>query len=197
MKGLLGLALLVMVGVAVSSVGARSLWPGADDGKPERRNLISDSKAQKVGDVLTIVISERTETTVQAKTSNGQDASTGVEAGKGLLSFIPFLGLGAKDSYQSQGQQTYSGTFTTRVAATIKEIMPNGLLQIEGTRTVDVNGEKQELVLSGVVRPFDIKADNTISSEQIADAQIEYRGAGPIGQKAKPGLLTRLLDFLF
>lgn len=191
-------SLTIAVGLIIgASADARSLWPSSDDGRPVAKSLITDPTAREEGDILTILISEQTQSSVQAQNQNGQDTSGGLSAGQGLLSFIPFFSYGANDSYDASGQQTWSGTFTTRMTAMVKEVQENGLLMIEGTRTVDVNGEKQELVLSGLVRPLDISRNNTIASEQIADARIEYRGGGPIGQKSKPGVLTRLLDWLF
>jgi len=183
---------------AVSGASARSLWVAPDGLTPKgSRTLIADPVARQVGDVVTILISETTQAGNQASHETSQDSGSALSAGQGLLSFIPFFSLGAEDSYGFEGAQSWQGTFVARMSAVVKEVMPGALLVIEGTRSVDVNGEKQELTLTGTVRAMDISRANTISSQQIADAKIRYKGAGPMGQKAKPGILTRLLDFLF
>jgi flagellar L-ring protein FlgH len=193
----LALVSVAAVGALCAPAGARSLWPGSDDGQPRVRSLVADPIAHREGDILTILISESTTASNQAASSSDQTVSGGMSAGQGLLSFIPFFSFGAEDGYDAKGSQSWQGTLTTRMTAQVMKVTEAGLLQIEGTRTVSVNGEKQILVLKGVVRPQDIARDNTIRSDQIADAAINYEGAGPIGQKVKPGILTRLFDWLF
>jgi len=67
---------------------------------------------------------------------------------------------------------------------------------IKGTKVVKINDENENLIITGVIRPEDIASDNTISSTNVAEANIKYEGTGPIGVKVSPGILTRLLDWL-
>jgi len=83
------------------------------------------------------------------------------------------------------------------MTAKVVEVLPNGNLVIEGRQTIVINGEEQVIVVSGIVRPQDIEPDNTVLSTYIADATIVYNGTGPIGDAQEPGLLTRLLNWLF
>jgi len=84
-----------------------------------------------------------------------------------------------------------------KMSAQIVDILPNGNLKIEGKRTVEINGEEQTTILTGVVRPRDILSDNTVYSYLIADASISYRGRGMVNDAAKPGILSRFINWLF
>ena len=83
---------------------------------------------------------------------------------------------------------------TATVAARVVNVLPDGLLRIEGARQTKVNNETQYLVVAGLIRSRDVASDNSVLSTQIADAQISYYGEGVIADKQKPGWLTRLLD---
>ena len=72
-----------------------------------------------------------------------------------------------------------------------------GNLEIEGTRMVQTNKEKEEIKLTGTIRPEDIATDNTVLSTSIADAKIAHQGSGPIGSAQKLGIITKLLRILF
>ena len=79
----------------------------------------------------------------------------------------------------------------------VRKVLPNGNLQIEGARTVHVNKDSQLVHLTGLVRPDDIAADNTILSEKIADAVIRSEGKGQIADRQRQGFFTKLLSYLF
>jgi len=107
------------------------------------------------------------------------------------------LGVDAGDNFRGGGSTTRGGSLNARMTAQVVDVLPNGVLRIEGRQTIIVNGEEQVIVVSGLVRPQDIKPDNTVLSTFVADATITYQGTGPIGDKQQPGLLTRLLNWLF
>ena len=94
------------------------------------------------------------------------------------------------------GQESLPERFR-HVSVMIVEILPTGNYSIEGQREVAVNSEKQILKLKGVVRPQDIRIDNTVLSSFIADARIEYTGRGVISDKQQPGWLARVMDWLW
>jgi flagellar L-ring protein FlgH len=77
------------------------------------------------------------------------------------------------------------------------EVLPNGILRIEGVRNVQLEKDVMTLVFSGTVRQEDIAPDNCVYSVQIADQRLEATGVGPIAEKQRPGLLTRLLSWLW
>jgi len=128
----------------------------------------ADKRATKVGDILTIIIVESAVSTQQASTDTKKDSK--IETGPGvgpLLERIPFF--------------NYSG----------------GNLQIEGTRLVQTNAEKEEVKLTGTVRAQDVAPDNTVMSTYIADAKITHSGSGPVGSRQREGLIGRIFRILF
>src|SRR5690606_17736037 len=99
--------------------------------------------------------------------------------------------------YRGGGSTTRGGSLNARMTAMVVDVLPNGNLVIEGRQTIIVNEEEQLIVVSGIVRPQDIAPDNTVLSTFVADATITYHGTGPLGDRQEPGLLTRLLNWLF
>ena len=77
------------------------------------------------------------------------------------------------------------------------ESLPNGVLRIEGRQKIVINGEEQEIVISGLVRSRDVAPDNTVLSTFVADAEIAFVGSGIVADKNNPGILTRLFNWLF
>ena len=96
--------------------------------------------------------------------------------------------------FSSTGETKRENTVTATLAARVVSVLPGGVMQIEGAREVKVNNENQILVVRGLIRAKDVQPDNSIESSSIADAHIEYYGQGVLGDKQKPGWLTRLLD---
>jgi flagellar L-ring protein precursor FlgH len=83
------------------------------------------------------------------------------------------------------------------MTARVVQVLDNGNLIIEGKRQVTVNAEDQFLIITGIIRPDDIAADNTVQSKYIADAKIFYTGQGTVNDKMKPGWLTRIIDWVW
>jgi len=83
------------------------------------------------------------------------------------------------------------------ISARVMEVLDNGNLSIEGRRQLTVNEEDQFIIITGIIRPEDITADNVIESQFIADARIVYTGKGVINDKMRPGWLTRILDWVW
>jgi flagellar L-ring protein precursor FlgH len=102
-----------------------------------------------------------------------------------------------KSDYKGEGSTDRATRLRARMTARVTGITSNGDLLIEGRRVVGVNDDKEALTLTGVVRPMDVAADNTVPSYVIADAQIIYNGRGPSGTGARPGLIVRLINWLF
>src|SRR5204862_3593709 len=110
--------------------------------------------------------------------------------------YLDSLQLGATSSNSGTGSTDHAGKFSAKIAVTVKQVLPNGNLVIEGQRMVTVNKDLQIYKLSGIVRRQDIRIDNTILSENVADAKITTDGKGLIGDRQRRGILTRLLDWL-
>lgn len=170
-----------------------SLWSDS------ARSPFVDRKAARPGDILTVLIQETSSASSTAATSASKQDSSKIEAGLGpiLRSLIPELETGTSMKSQGQGSTTRSGRLLARLTVVVKEVLPNGNLLIEGTRFIQMNKETQKLVMSGIVRLDDIRADNTVLSENVAEATIAYDGKGTVGDRQRKGLISLLLDWLF
>lgn len=177
-----------------------SLWASGNT------SLYQDIKARHVGDILTIVVSEESKAsksaqtgTSKSKTFNGSANFNGLTAGtKNIMGPVNFAGYdGQFDSgFKGQGSTTKNDSMSTYMTATVVDILPSGNLLIRGSRWTKVNSEMQQIVLEGVVRPNDVTRNNTVLSQNIADAKIFFEGKGPLTQQQRPGWLLQLMDLV-
>ncbi|RLB42902.1 MAG: hypothetical protein DRH12_04390 [Deltaproteobacteria bacterium] len=172
--------------------------------------FFQDIRAFKVGDLVTINIVETSKAEKKAETDTQRDSSIyaginnflGYEQKMGELfpqgfnNNIMFKGS-MKNSFKGTGNTKRDESMTATITARVMEVLPNGNLFIRGTREIRVNNETQFIVLSGLVRPYDISKDNTVLSTYIADAKIEYTGKGALSDKQRPGWLMRILDYVW
>jgi flagellar L-ring protein precursor FlgH len=184
--------------------GAGSLW--ADSLYPQEgaNSIYTEKRARRVGDVITVMITEVNQAVNQASSQNQKDANVAVGAGLGFFgsgysSSIPTnnqIGVGAHAFHSGQGSSTRSSKVTGQMTAKITSVLPSGNYVIEGTRYMEVNEEKQLIEVTGEIRPDDIQSDNSIPSFRIANARVKFTGTGPASESAKPGILTRVLSWL-
>ena len=164
-------------------------------------NLFSDQRAIRADDIVTILIVESAKAGSESKTNTDKQQSFGVESGggSGLLNLLPrFGGSGAaKIGYDGQGNTSREGTLEATISARVVKVMDNGNLVIEGSKVVEVNDEKGIIKISGIIRPLDIQQNNIVLSSSIADAQITYSGKGVANTAQRPGLLARVINWLF
>lgn len=190
LKYFLLLLLLVSLTAIVQAEG-NSLW------NDESGNMFKDQPLYNKGDIIRVIIKEDASAIQSANTNTSQGNNVEAESGIGLLDFIKGFGFSYSDSGSADGETKRSGTLEADITTQVTEILENDNLRIVGTKNIKINGEEQEIGLSGIIRPKDIELDNTVSSKKIADAKIEYEGQGPINDKQKPGLLERLFNFIF
>lgn len=184
------------------------IWPG----DTARNLLFEDTKARKVGDLVTVVLNETATSTQTATTDTSKSSSIDLqtEAMLGLPSNMNvknFLGMGTNfnpalkastgKANKGSGTTTRSGSLTGTLSATIVAIDANGNFDIEGKRSVTVNNEEQLMVLTGTVRPSDINYDNTINSSLIANAAITYSGEGVIADEQRVGWMFRIISVIW
>jgi flagellar L-ring protein precursor FlgH len=185
--------IIALVFIIAGSVCAESLW------QPEAtKSQYADKRAAKVGDIVTVIIVETATSSLSASTDTSKDTSLSTDAGVGpILKNIPALSYGDSDSTSASGSTSRTSTFTTTMTATVTKIDQNGNLEIEGSRFVQTNTEKEEVKLKGTVRPEDVTVDNTVLSTCIADAKITHVGNGPIGSRQKEGIISRIFRIIF
>lgn len=184
-------------------VHADSLWGGASG------NLYGgERKKVRVGDVVTIVISESTSAVQEASTRTSKGSSVGFELGSAWDQVANLLGtetirktydasLKGDDEYRGTGQTSRKSQVKAMITAVITEILEGGNVYVVGEHKVKVNNEVETIRVSGIIRPSDIGGDNTINSYQIAKAEVAVNGAGVVGSKQNPGVLTKMFNWLF
>ena len=170
---------------ATGPVSAGSLWP-ADD----RTFFYGDRKAFRVGDVLTVRVSEAAKASNTANTDLSRSSANSAQ----VTALFGLQGALARSDLTNLINVTADNSLTT---AMVKEVLPNGNLVVQGTRSVTVNNEEQFMTLTGIVRQEDIDRDNSIFSSQIADARIAFGGVGVVADKQRSGWGTWVFDWLF
>ncbi len=192
-KWLSFLLVLTFIIVPVSMVKANSLWV---DSSPSA-NLFSDRRAHAVGDVITILISETSSASRTGNAANSKSASSSVQAGSGLLTFIEPISGGASDSFKAQGSINNTNKVTGRITVKVTEVMPNGQMVVSGTQTIKQNTDEQKITITGIIRQEDVSSDNTVLSSSVADAQLKIEGKGPLTRKQRQGIVTQIFDIFF
>jgi flagellar L-ring protein precursor FlgH len=182
----------------ITPASANSLW------RSGARAFFIDQRANRVGDIVTVQIAindsaKTSNTSVANRTSSSDAALTslfGMEGKIGRLlppgnSFSKNLPFSTESTFANSGSGSVNRAeaISLTVAAVVTGILPNGNLIIEGTQEVRTNAEVRQLTISGMIRPEDISAANTIRHTQIAEARINYGGRGDIStmQKAPAG----------
>jgi flagellar L-ring protein precursor FlgH len=193
-------ALLIAL-LAAPALRADSLWPGGTADYGNAANSVSDSRALKVGDIVTVQILESTSAQQGNTMKTGKQASVSGGAGQGSWSKnsgnpITSFGAGGQESFDGGGQSAVSGKLVTVLSARVVSVLESGNLVIEGRRSLKLNQEKQNIFVRGVIRPKDVGRNNTVTSAMISDAQIVYEGKGPLTEKARAGAFTRFMDWL-
>ena len=161
------------------------------------QSLVTNMKAHRAGDLITIIITENAKASATSKTKADNKSETKGGPGLGFLDFIKPWDMTVENKYKGDGKTERDGAFRAEMTARIVEVLHNGDYRLEGTRMVNINGEKQMIELTGVCRARDIAPDHTILSTFISDAQIAYNGTGPVNDTSQPGVVTRVLNWLF
>lgn len=176
---------------------ANSLW------RPGARAFFKDQRAKQVGDVLTVVVNIQNERAQLAQATSrsrksGEDAAfTNMMGIPSIASANPAVTATGDSTFDGKGSVDRSESINIRLAAVVLQILPNGNLALSGRQEVRVNGDLRELQVAGVIRPEDIKSDNTISWDKIAEARISYGGRGTISDVQQPRYGQQIFDVIF
>lgn len=180
-----------------------SLWSG------NRKSLLGDRRAMQRGDIMTVVVEIDDEAEISNRTSRERNGSENLRISElfGIPQRVdPDLPEGASlgdavsidSSSESGGQGSVrrNEELTLRIAATIVDVLPNGVLSIIGSQEVRVNFEMRELLVSGYVRPEDVSRQNEVTYDKIASARISYGGRGHISDVQQPRYGQQILDMV-
>lgn len=160
------------------------------------RPLFEDLRARQVGDLLTIVINERTRAGKEASSSGSKTGSVDASVGAlGGLSGSTLRRLSAQaDStveFDDESDLESSNTFTGNLTVTVVEVLPNGNLVVSGEKQIGLDKGTEFIRLSGVVWPATIRSGNTVSSTEVADARVEYRTSAKLDRAEIMSWLAR------
>ena len=159
-----------------------------------RRDLYGNGRASQVGDIISITLSENTSASKNANTSVDKSSSTVLTAptifGNTLNRFNTNL-TGPTSAFDGEGQSDISNSLDGSISVTVHQVLPNGILIVRGEKWLNLNQGDEYIQISGMIRPQDISADNTVSSEKLADARISYSGTGQISNSNVMGWLSK------
>lgn len=209
-------------GTPVSAASPGSVWTGTTQAASF---MFFDEKARRVGDLVTVVILERTQAAGDATTGANSErklsSTLSSDVGfqkiitapvKGLLRLlgfdqpgtsvdegtpVNFIEAGMKNEFNGKGSTSRNGKFTGVVTCRVVGVLPNGILHIRGRRSVVVNHEAQYISLEGLVRQEDLTIENQVSSNEVAEMRLAYDGLGVLDDKQRPGWMSRALDWIY
>lgn len=156
-------------------------------------SLVSDVRVFRPGDVLTVVLQETTQASKKADTQFGKAASAAVTPlsllGKTFSQAA--VGMDAQRDFSGSATSTQQNALQGAITVMVHQVLPNGLLLIQGEKSLYLNQGEEMIRVSGYVRAADIDTDNRVSSQRIANARIVYAGSGTLADSNAPGWLTR------
>jgi flagellar L-ring protein FlgH len=163
-------------------------------------DMAADVRARSLDDIVTIVVSEQASAvaTGQTKTSRASNANAAINSVAGPLAstgrLANLLSMNSTQGLTGDGTTSRTSTLTAVLTARVVDVLPNGYLVIEGSKTTLVNSENQIITVRGVVRPADLSNSNTVQSGSIAQLELKINGKGVVNDAIhRPNLLYRLL----
>lgn len=165
------------------------------------RFLFEDLKARRVGDIITVILEEKTDANKNASTSTKKNSGIDMPAptlfgggithkGRPLLS----NSMSAGSAFSGEGGSSQSNSLKGNLTVTVVEVLSNGYLIVRGEKLLSLNQGSEVVRISGIIRPVDIAPDNTVKSNQIANAEIAYKGKGLLANSNNAGWLTRFFN---
>lgn len=159
------------------------------------QSLVSDQKAYKVGDALTVLIQESASASSSVDAKANRNIDLGLR-GQTLGQQTRGITAGTTSSSDGGGQVVRSGRVTAQITVTVQEIAANGEMLVSGQQTVDLNGESQIIAVAGRVRPRDISDSNSVLSSRLAEPHITYSGQGYMADKSQPSIWARFITWI-
>ena len=188
-----GLMICLAWVLAMPAIHAQTT-PGSMIDPNDYRGLAADRRAHQVGDTLTVIVTETARATASANT----DADSNVQLAANIQgkNSNHNYGVGLSGSDAGQGKTSRAGTLQAQLAVRVVTVESDGMLRIHGAQMVVVNGEKQQFALTGLVRSEDISTNNTILSNRISEANIEFTGHGDVSEAQRRSILYRITRWL-
>lgn len=159
--------------------------------------LTSGSRASRPGDVLTIMLVERTSATKSNSATTGRNGNVGLSPpATGPLSIINAgdINMGGDQSFKGKGETAQSNSLSGELSVTVAAVYPNGTMLVRGEKFLTLNRGDENVQFSGIVRTADIGVDNRVLSSRVAAAHIRYTGKGEIARASQQGWLQRFFS---
>ena len=155
-------------------------------------------RAHRVGDLVTVVLTERTTTSKSADSSQARDGSIALRPPSvGPFAFDPnVLNSGGSSSFNGGGDASQTSSLRGDLTVTIAEVRPNGTALVKGEKLMQFSQGEEWVQLSGIIRLADVDQDNRILSPRVADAQITYAGKGAVQRASREGWLSRFFNIV-
>jgi flagellar L-ring protein precursor FlgH len=169
-------------------------------------SMFADTRARRVNDLVTVRVVENVSAAGSADSSLDKDSSGSASLPKlfgidtkfpGWLDPLALAQVGANTNFSGSGSTARAGSLSAVITARVTEVLPNTDLVLEGIREVDINGDRQIIVLTGIVRTADVGPGNVVPSTAVGQMQIRYFGRGLIRDNLRPGWVVRLLNKVF
>ncbi len=190
---------------ATGELSANSLW------RSSARTFFGDPRASRVGDIVTVEIDINDQAQLNNATSRSREAGDDVDLTSVLglnggvvgrfappgANLVNPLDIDSEAEFDGQGTINRSEAVRLTVAAVVTQVLPGGNLVVAGRQEVRINSELRELTVTGVVRPMDITATNTVAHTQMAEARISYGGRGTLSTVQTPKAGQEVLEILF
>jgi len=161
-------------------------------------SLFDDRRAMRVGDVVTIQLQEKTQSSKTADTTIKKDSATTMAEPTILGSVITGSGanglltdMSSDHKFDGGAKSDQSNSLTGTISAVVTNVYPNGLLLVQGEKWLKLNRGEEYVQVSGLVRREDVDGENVVSSLRLADARFTYSGTGEVANSNAPGWLTR------
>lgn len=164
-------------------------------------SLYSDVTARRVGDIITVTLSENTQASKSADTSTAKDTNINLDPITGLAGQAlnlggqsVQLGISSARDFTGDAAANQSNSLTGAISVTVVDVLPNNNLVIRGEKWLTLNHGDEYIRLTGIIRPADISPENEIVSTKVANARIQYSGTGTFARAQEKGWLTQFFD---
>ena len=164
-------------------------------------SLFEDTKAHRVGDLITVMLSESTKAQKSASTSSSKDQNIDFPTPTLLGQPVDYNGrailnnqVDMGNEFDGDGSSSQSNSLSGSITVFVSQVLPNGNLVIRGEKKLTLNQGDEYIRLTGIVRPMDVSPENTISSTKVANAEIFYSGDGAINDANRMGWLARFFN---
>lgn len=164
-------------------------------------NIYSDSKAHRVGDIISVILSESTQANKNAKTELKKENETTLDAIGGLGGAPVTLngqalqfGISQDSNFKGDSKANQGNSLSGNISVHVLKVLPNGNLMIRGEKWLTLNNGDEYIRLTGVIRSKDINSNNTILSNKVANARIQYAGTGSFADSNEQGWLIKFFN---